>query len=180
MDLQNELIEIQLQVDEMERQGLPMQSAFYAEQLYMALSNSISILMNTTSGPLQQVLQQPIITYKSEHGDKCDGQHFMAVLTAISDRVMHEEEFACLRTRRKKKVVMEEKSEVEKVNTTTWANLVKKFPFDAQDMRGVNIMKLHPQLKIKEAELRERKLAKRRQQRRARHDYTVGVVNAKQ
>ena len=115
VDLENELIEIQRLVDEMERQGLQCD----AQSLYIILLKSISVLMGKISAPLHEVLRLPVTLYRfhSENKDKCDGYHFMVVLRAIADRVMYEEEFACLRTRRSKQFVMEEK--VEKVDTTT-------------------------------------------------------------
>ena len=106
VDLENELIEIQLLVDEMERQGVK----YNAEALYMNLLKSISVLMGTTNAVLFEAFQHPVMLYTIERGDKYDGYHFMQQLRTISDFIMYEEEFACLR-RRSSKQMIEERSQ---------------------------------------------------------------------
>ena len=62
VDLENELIEIQLLVDELERQG----TQYNAEVLYTNLLKSIFVLMSTTldTTHLFRALQLPVIEYK--------------------------------------------------------------------------------------------------------------------
>ena len=69
VDLEDELIEIQLLVDEIERQGLQ----YNAEQLYTNLLKSISVVMDKTHAVLFQAFQYRIMLYKHEHGEKYDG-----------------------------------------------------------------------------------------------------------
>ena len=181
IDLEDELVQIRTLQDQI---NLLEPGSFGSPDLYFVLLKAIhhpsvspandDFLTRHKSFAKLYILFSPVWEVKKHH--HWDGELLYETLMGIADELRCNDELA--RLRRRKEVVMEKPWKFEKIDTPTK-------PFDAQEyhrVRGEEFTRKREESKIKEAELRERKLALRRQKRRERLELirqggnTVGVV----